>query len=206
MLLWFETDSNIVNGNGAEVNSRFQSTASWFDGFGRAIATANYGTNGGTALVRPATVPARSDNVLVSETRYDAATGRAFRTIDPAGKDHRTFVDALGRTVRTVANFTGTGTVSAANPDQNVTVEMTYHPSGQIATLTAKNPETQQFEVQPDGSLIVQFEVVPSHELTNWILKLGCHAEVLEPTSLREEVKKEIARMLRRYDSAISQS
>jgi YD repeat-containing protein len=121
---------------------RYQQTAAWYDGAGRTIATADYGTNGGTILTRPATVPARSDVVLVTETKYDTATGRAFRTIDPAAKDHRTFFDHLGRTTKTVANFTGTGVVSASTPDQNITVEMTYHPSGQIATLTAKNPTT----------------------------------------------------------------
>ena len=47
--------------------------------------------------------------------------------------------------------------------------------------------------------MIVQFEVVPTHELVNWILKLGRHAEVLEPPSLRQEVKAEIAEMLERY-------
>jgi hypothetical protein len=79
---------------------------------------------------------------LVTETRYDANTGRAFRTIDPANRDHRTFFDHLGRTIRTIANFTGTGVVSANTPDQNVTTEMTYHPSGQVANLTARNPVT----------------------------------------------------------------
>ena len=59
--------------------------------------------------------------------------------------------------------------------------------------------ETQQFEEQPDGSVIVQFEVVPTPELLVWILKLGCHAEVLEPESLRENVAAEIAEMHRRY-------
>ena len=59
--------------------------------------------------------------------------------------------------------------------------------------------ETQQFEEQPDGSVIVQFDVVPTHELAIWILKLGRHAEVLEPELLRQEVKAEIAEMLRRY-------
>jgi YD repeat-containing protein len=44
--------------------------------------------------------------------------------------------------VRTVANFVGNGTPTAANPDQNVTVEMTYHTSGQVATLTARNLTT----------------------------------------------------------------
>jgi len=59
--------------------------------------------------------------------------------------------------------------------------------------------ETQQFEKQADGGVIVQFEVVPTHELVNWILKLGRHAEVLEPPSLRQEVQAEIAEMLERY-------
>jgi len=121
---------------------RYQSTAMWYDGFGRSIASANYGTNGGVALTRPATVPVRSDDVLVTETKYDLTTGRAYSSIDPSGKDHRTFVDALGRTVKTVANYTGSGVVSALTPDENVTVEMTYHPSGQVLTLTAKNPTT----------------------------------------------------------------
>jgi hypothetical protein len=53
---------------------RYQSTASWYDGAGRFLATANYGTNGGVTLSRPATVSARSDTVLVTETRYDTVT------------------------------------------------------------------------------------------------------------------------------------
>jgi len=40
---------------------------------------------------------------------------------------------------------------------------------------------------------------VPTHELVIWILKLGRHAEVLEPELLRQEVKAEIVEMLRRY-------
>ena len=59
--------------------------------------------------------------------------------------------------------------------------------------------ETQHFEEQPDGSVIVQFEVVPTRELTNWILQLGCNAEVLEPKSLRQKITEEIAKMNRRY-------
>jgi predicted DNA-binding transcriptional regulator YafY len=59
--------------------------------------------------------------------------------------------------------------------------------------------ETQQFEEQTDGSVIVQFEVAPTQELLIWILKLGRHAEVLEPKSLRREVATEIDAMQRRY-------
>ena len=122
--------------------ARFQYVANWFDPMGRQIATANYGTNGDATLTRPATVPARSDNVLITENFYDADTGRAFRTVDPAGKDQRNFFDAMGRTVKTIANYTGSGVISSSTPDQNVTIEMTYHPSGKVATMTAKNATT----------------------------------------------------------------
>lgn len=60
--------------------------------------------------------------------------------------------------------------------------------------------ETQRFEPQGDGSVIVQFEVVPTHELVNWVLKFGRFAEVIGPESFRETVKGEIAEMSRRYD------
>ena len=122
--------------------ARFQNVANWYDPVGRLIASANYGTNGDTALTRPATVPTRSDNILVTENIYDTNTGQAFCTIDPAGKDHRSFFDAMNRTVKTIANYTGSGAVSSSTPDQNVTVEMTYHPSGLVATMTAKNATT----------------------------------------------------------------
>jgi len=59
--------------------------------------------------------------------------------------------------------------------------------------------ETQEFEKQPDGSVIVQFKVVPTQELTNWIMQLGCNAEVLEPESLRQRIASEIAKMSQRY-------
>ena len=42
--------------------ARVSYVASYPDALGRVMATADYGTNGGTALSRPATVPARSDN------------------------------------------------------------------------------------------------------------------------------------------------
>lgn len=41
--------------------ARVTYVASYPDALGRVIATADYGTNGGTALSRPATVPARSE-------------------------------------------------------------------------------------------------------------------------------------------------
>lgn len=114
-------------------------TANWYDPAGRSVASANYGAL--ASFTRPATVPERSDDTLVTTTFYDSSTGDPLKTIDPAGRETRTFTDALGRTVKTVSNFTD-GTISAARPDCNVTVLYTYHPSGQVETMTVKNPVT----------------------------------------------------------------
>ncbi len=120
--------------------ARVTYTAQWHDAIGRQIATAAYGTNGGTALVRPDTIPDRSDTVLVTTTGYDDA-GEAFQTIDPAGREDRQFFDAAGRTVKAIQNYVD-GIVDIDHPDEDVTVETSYGPDGQVLTLLAKNPGT----------------------------------------------------------------
>ena len=64
--------------------ARVTYTASYPDALGRVIATADYGTNGGTAPTRPDTVPARSHNVLVTTTSYNSRGKRKPRPIRPA--------------------------------------------------------------------------------------------------------------------------
>ncbi len=79
----------------ADIDARRQYSATWFDGVGRMIATAAYGTNGGTALTRPSTAPQSSDTVLVSQTRYND-DGEAFETVDPMGRVmHKDFDDRV---------------------------------------------------------------------------------------------------------------
>jgi YD repeat-containing protein len=65
-------------------------------------------------------------------------TGRADQTVDTEGRINQTFFDALGRTVKTVANAIEGGTET----DQNITIETTYTSDSQIKTLTAKNSST----------------------------------------------------------------
>ena len=67
-------------------NARVSFMAMWYDGVGRTIATANYGTNENTSsLTPPDSFPASSADVLVSRTVYNER-GEAFLSIDPAGK------------------------------------------------------------------------------------------------------------------------
>jgi RHS repeat-associated protein len=120
--------------------ARITYTAAWYDGLGRTIASANVGTNGNTPYDRPDTVPARSDDVLLTTTLYNNA-GQAYLMTDPAGRTQRQTFDALGRLVESVQNYID-GVVDAAHPDEDVTARRTYTADGQLATLTAVNPTT----------------------------------------------------------------
>ena len=126
---------------GSQPKARVSYVASWSDPIGRTVASANYGTNADSGPpTRPHSPPASSDTVLVSQTRYNDR-GEAFETVDPDGTVNRTTYDAAGRATETIENFTGANPPSG-NPDEDVTVETTYTPDGQIGTLTAKNSVT----------------------------------------------------------------
>jgi rfaE bifunctional protein nucleotidyltransferase chain/domain len=79
------TGTGELNGpSGTQPKSRSTYTAEWHDPLGRVIATAAYGTNGGSSLSRPSTVPARSDTVLVTSMSYNSA-GQLSTTTNPGG-------------------------------------------------------------------------------------------------------------------------
>ncbi|MFA9478962.1 RHS repeat-associated core domain-containing protein [Phycisphaerales bacterium AB-hyl4] len=126
-------------------NARRSYQAFWYDGGGRRVAMANYGTNGGSGLTRPATAPAPSDDVLVSTFEYDDA-GREHLTTDPAGIVTRTFFDDAGRATHVVENYAASAWTSEPNQpaardsDVNRVTAYAYTADGQIANLTAINP------------------------------------------------------------------
>ena len=51
--------------------------------------------------------------------------------------------------------------------------------------------ETQEIVSQKDGSIIFEAEVAGTDEIKFWVMSWGSKAEVLEPPSLREEIRKE---------------
>jgi RHS repeat-associated protein len=124
--------------------------ATWYDGIGQQVASANYGalssplpsgeSQGEGAFSRPVNIPARSDTVLVHSVVYNSR-GEAYQTIDPAGKITYQEFDASGRVTKQVRNYVD-GVVDVANSDEDVTVTKTYNLDGQLATLTAVNPTT----------------------------------------------------------------
>jgi RHS repeat-associated protein len=123
------------------VLARVSYQAAYFDKADRLTDSVDVGTNGGTAYTRPATVPSRSDTVLVSSTGYNAA-GLAETSTDPAGLVGKTYYDMAGQVLKSVDDYT-TGTVG---DNHDKTVELTYNGNGQnvntSADLTGGGQET----------------------------------------------------------------
>lgn len=58
---------------------------------------------------------------------------------------------------------------------------------------------TQKVKREKDGSIIISFLAGGRREIVSWILSYGPGAEVLKPSTLREEVAKNIRQMAQRY-------
>jgi RHS repeat-associated protein len=123
--------------DGSEPKARATYAAYWFDGIGRQVARADYGTAGGTAPTRPASPPERSDNTLVTTTAYNER-GETYSSTDTAGIETRWEYDNRGRQVLSVGNYQP----EAEGSDANVTVATTYTADGKVLTLTVSNPTT----------------------------------------------------------------
>jgi predicted DNA-binding transcriptional regulator YafY len=63
--------------------------------------------------------------------------------------------------------------------------------------------ESQQIHSQPDGSIIFEAEVAGTDEIRFWIMIWGSKAEVLEPESLRQEIRIEAEKMVKRYEGGV---
>jgi len=63
--------------------------------------------------------------------------------------------------------------------------------------------ESQKIHQRDNGSIIFEAEVAGTDEIRFWIMTWGSKAEVLEPESLREEVRFEAERMARLYEGPI---
>jgi len=60
--------------------------------------------------------------------------------------------------------------------------------------------ESQIISVQKDGSVIFEAEVAGIAEIKIWVMGWGAKAKVLEPESLKEEIKLEIDSLMRLYE------
>ena len=172
----FRRYSSDVSTTGAldESLARPNRSVTWYDGIGRSVAAALYGT---ADTPRPEVPPVSTDAAPVTRTLYDSA-GDVSATIDPLGRVTRSFYDDAGRLLQTVSNFIDNAAApldgsadcsSCTTPgnEQNVIVRRTYETSGHLATLTAANPSTGDqtttyyYGVSPaDGSALSSNELL----------------------------------------------
>jgi predicted DNA-binding transcriptional regulator YafY len=59
--------------------------------------------------------------------------------------------------------------------------------------------ESQQARRQSDGSIVFEAEVAVTEEIKFWIKDWGSQALVIEPESLREEIRSGSVKILERY-------
>ncbi len=138
-------------------------TSSWIDGVGRQFASADCGTNGGATFTRPATVPTRSDTILVSTTSYNN-DGEVFSMFDPQNTETRFEYDDAGRQIVQIENYVSGGTAA----DQNRTTWTAYTADGQVFTLTASNSDTgNQQTIYSYGTTLADSGIASSQILGN---------------------------------------
>ncbi|MBI3861131.1 MAG: hypothetical protein HY290_04465, partial [Planctomycetia bacterium] len=130
--------------------ARVTYVAMYPDALGRVAAAADYGTNGGTALSRPSTIPVSSDTCLVSSMAFNAR-GEDYLATDPAGTQTLTIRDDADRRTALIENYIAVSSSSssssnantcAASNDKNRTTTFSYTPDGELAAITAVNVAT----------------------------------------------------------------
>jgi predicted DNA-binding transcriptional regulator YafY len=60
--------------------------------------------------------------------------------------------------------------------------------------------DTQEIVPQKDGSIVFEAEVAGTEEIKFWVMSWVSKAIVLEPASLREEIRTEAESVLNRYE------
>ncbi len=126
-----------LDGPAGSPASRNYYTFQWNDGIGRQVASANYGTNGGTAPERPGSIPASTASILVDRTAYNAA-GLVFATVNPLGIENRTEYDATGKVAKLIENYVD-GIPDGAS---DRTTQYAYTLDGLLHLLTLQNSAT----------------------------------------------------------------
>jgi predicted DNA-binding transcriptional regulator YafY len=65
--------------------------------------------------------------------------------------------------------------------------------------------QNQEIQTQSDGSVVFEAEVAGTDEFKFWIMSWGSNALVLEPESLRDEIRVEVNAVLAKYAKALEE-
>lgn len=151
------TGTGVLQGpDDAQPRARATYQAQWQDGIGRTLASADYGTNGGAPLTRPALTPEGSDTVLITRTQF-AGDGEPNASTTPDGTRTRRENDRLGRLIKLIENAEnescGASRWLAVNENNNGRpsrsphsapriTQYHYAPDGGLSRLIVSNPDT----------------------------------------------------------------
>jgi predicted DNA-binding transcriptional regulator YafY len=80
-----------------------------------------------------------------------------------------------------------------------VKVKVWFHPDAAGYIKEKIWHETQELHTQKDGSIIFEAEVAGTDEIKFWVMSWGSKALVLEPESLRDEIRAEAEAMQEEY-------
>lgn len=79
-----------------------------------------------------------------------------------------------------------------------IRVRVRFEPECKWRLVEEFGPES--FVEEPDGKLLFEWDYTDADNLMSWLLTFGSGAELLEPVSLRERLKQELEKTLRRYE------
>ncbi|PWJ42045.1 helix-turn-helix transcriptional regulator [Sediminitomix flava] len=80
-------------------------------------------------------------------------------------------------------------------------VVLSFTPYSGNFVKSAPIHSSQETILDDDNETRIKLKVVVNYELKNWIMGFGSSVKVLEPITLKEEIKEEIEKMLRNYSS-----
>ncbi|RLF40389.1 MAG: hypothetical protein DRN21_02210, partial [Thermoplasmata archaeon] len=145
---WTEHYGSLASGDFPSQYVRMTVRYFWYDHAGRLTHKADYGTN---FTLRPSQPPSQSSQSCMVTSYEYGFTQSAYSEQDsswywvkvkePTGKETFTFYDNLGRRVRLVRNFQGTGQAGAS---ENVTTKFSYDSEGKLINVTAVEVEEGQ--------------------------------------------------------------
>ncbi len=152
------------------IQARVVDLAFWYDGTGRLLASAHFGSHEEQAKERPAVVPERSDTVLISSNQYNDA-GQVAAQTDPQGIKTQFVYDHAGRVTEVIENGVENQSVAGGSDGQRVT-QISYTPDGQVRTHTAKmdSSSTDQVTTYIYGVDFVSGSGVASNKLLHAII------------------------------------
>lgn len=82
---------------------------------------------------------------------------------------------------------------------EELQVEILAYPPASLLFLETSYHSSQRVCRQPDGSVLVVLSTADTPEFRSWLLSWGSQVEVLEPTSLRAEIKQEMLAAVEKY-------